>query len=86
MAESPLDKSKRLLKHRKKMKETEEGERLLKILPQGEDSGLDADTVDGKHAHELGGAVAVGSSSGSGTSVHGNEMHNPNMAEETHTI
>lgn len=44
-----------------------QGRKFLNMIPQGKGSGLDADTVDGKHAHELrggggGGGIGYGSS------------------------
>jgi hypothetical protein len=51
--ENVLENSKRLLELYKLNKQRKEGERLLKILPQGEGSGLDADLLDGKHAQEI---------------------------------
>lgn len=42
-----------------------------KHISEGHEGGLDADTVDGKHASELGG--------GGGMEEHGNEWHEPDM-------
>jgi hypothetical protein len=48
-----LEKSKRTLDAYKLNQKRKEGERLLELLPQGHESGLDADLLDGHHATEI---------------------------------
>ena len=50
---SELERSKKILDAYKQKKEAEEAKRIFDLLPQGPNSGLDADTVDGYDADEL---------------------------------
>lgn len=88
MSEGERQKNKRLLKGYRELALRKKGEELLAVLPQGEDSGLDADMVDGMHAEQIiaetlerigfpkKGRPTFG---GGGMTVHGNEMHAPNF-------
>jgi len=80
---------------RKRGEDVENLEGLMRFLPQGEGSGLDADKVDGMHAKEIieearkgmrttgGGGGGTG---GVGMTHHGNEWHTPNFGvpKESH--
>jgi len=81
--ETLLAKNRALLRARK---DNDEGEELLKKLPQGPGSGLDADTVDGLHAVEIvakarSGGGGGGGGSGEGMVKHGNEWHTVSFAQ-----
>jgi len=90
MVEGERQKNKRLLKSFRELALRKKGEELLAVLPQGEDSGLDADMVDGMHAEQIiaetleriglpkKGQATFG---GGGMTVHGNEMHAPDFEE-----
>lgn len=60
------------------------GKRLLELLPQGPESGLDADTVDGLHVDEIIKKAHVLIGGGGGATpytleIHGNEYHDPDF-------
>ncbi len=87
MSEGERQKNKRLLKEYEMLALRKKGEELLAVLPQGEGSGLDADTVDGLHAEQIivealeriGIKKGQPTFGGGGMTVHGNEMHAPNF-------
>ena len=61
----------------------QEGQELLRKLPQGHGSGLDADMVDGLHAVEiLARAPGRGGGGGGGMARHGNEWHTVPFAKK----
>lgn len=55
--EEKIGKARQVVQHARKLADQHDrdakGEELLKMLPQGEGSGLDADTVDGLHVAEI---------------------------------
>lgn len=89
---SEYKRSRQLLEQFKNQKDREKAEELLRLLPQGPGSGLDADTVDKMHAEEIieetlarigirakrGPAFGGG---GGGMQKHGNEWHDPAFEE-----
>lgn len=84
MVMSEYKRNQQLLEQFKNQKNREKGEELLKLLPQGEGSGLNADLVDDMHAEDiikeaqLRQKKFVGGGGG-GMQVHGNEFHEPDF-------
>jgi hypothetical protein len=79
--EELMERNRRLVDIAEKTRKSEE---LLEALPQGHGSGLDADMVDGFHAHELivkGQSAGGGGGSGEGIIKHGNEWHTKQFVE-----
>jgi len=81
-----LERSKRLLAS---YATDQEGQELLRKLPQGHGSGLDADMVDGLHAVEIlarAPGKGGGGGGGSGMRKHGNEFHTVEFAEAADAV
>lgn len=89
MAES-MRKSKEVLREFNDLKNREKGEELLRLLPQGHNSGLNACMVDDLHAKDIIDVILdtlrkrhlIGGAGGGDLRIHGNEYHDPDFLTE----